>query len=423
MRIGIYGGTFSPVHNGHVIMAKNFIEQLKLDKLLVIPTFTPPHKSEDKGVSPWDRYEMLRLAFQGYDKTEVSDIEIKRRNVSYTIDTLRALENEGELYLLCGSDMFLTLETWREASEILRLAKIVLGRRESSDIIKEKIDKQRAFLEKTYGAEIYEIAFDAFEISSSEIRKLISENRSVSGLLPESVERYIAENRLYAGIDSENKLDEIRKHVSEVISPHRLSHTLGVEAEIARLGGIFMPDKIYKLRVAALLHDITKEYSTKKQLLLCQAYGIKVDRDLESSPKLFHAQTGAYQARALFGDVVDDEIFDAILCHTTGKRDMTLFDKLLYLADYIEEGRSFEDCVYLRNYFYGKISSLATEEDRYVHLQKTLYLSFNMTVEGLRREGAYVSLVTMDAMGSIKKELEEKLGRKIVIEDNNVKEL
>lgn len=423
MRIGIYGGTFSPVHNGHVIMAKNFIKQMKLDKLLIIPTFTPPHKSEDNGVSPWNRYEMLKLAFRDCDKTEVSDIEIKRRNVSYTIDTLRALENEGELYLLCGSDMFLTLETWREASEILKLAKIVLGRRESSDIIKEKIDKQRTFLEKTFGAEIYEIFFDAFEISSSEIRKLISENKSVSGLLPESVERYIAENGLYLGKGLENKLDEIREHIREFISPKRLSHTLGVEKEIARLGKVFMPDRIYKLRVAALLHDITKEYSTKKQLLLCQAYGIEVDKDLESSPKLFHAQTGAYQARALFGDVVDDEIFDAILCHTTGKSNMTLFDKLLYLADYIEEGRSFEDCVYLRNYFYSDISSGATEEEKYIHLQRTLYLSFNMTVESLKKDGAYISSVTTDAMRSIKKELEEKLGRKIVIEDNNVKEL
>ncbi len=416
MRIGVYGGTFSPVHNGHIAMAKSFFEQLELDKLYVIPTFTPPHKNEVDGAGAYDRYEMLKLAFDGCDGIVVSDIEIKRANVSYTVDTLRELKDEGELFLLCGSDMFLTLETWREAAEIFRLAHIVLGRRENCDDTARALDKHKIFLEEKFGAQIHALDFSAIEISSSEIREHIRCGDCVHGYLPEAVENYIRAHKLYAPDITEEKLEEIRTRVSTMMSARRLSHTLGVEREIISLAKIFLPEKVNKLRAAALLHDITKEYPTQKQLEICKTYSIEVSDSLRRSPKLFHAVTGAYVARTLFEDVVDGEAFDAILYHTTGRRGMKLAEKLLYLADYIEDGRTFDDCVRLRKYFYDKINNL-TATEKYTHLEKTLLLSFDMTVKNLRDEGACVDPVTLDAMDFIKSELEEALGRKISTEE------
>ena len=197
MRVGIYGGTFSPVHNGHVAMAKNFLEQIGLYKLYIIPTCLPPHKAEVDGADADDRLNMCRLAFGGLENTVVSDIEIKRGDKSYTVDTLRQLKDEGELYLLCGSDMFLTFETWKEPAEIFKLSHIVLGRRESSDAEHAALEECKRLYSDKYGAVIHEIFFDAVEISSSEIRECVRSSVSLSGLVPEAVEKYILENGLY----------------------------------------------------------------------------------------------------------------------------------------------------------------------------------------------------------------------------------
>ena len=131
---------------------------------------------------------------------------------------------------------------------------------------------------------------------------------------------------------SSDELEEIRKRVRSMMSEKRYLHTLGVEREIIRLSEIFLPEKREKLRAAALLHDITKEYSPEKQAELCEKYSIEVSDSMKRSPKLYHAVTGAYIAKTLFPEAVDNELFDAITYHTTGRCAMTMADKLLYLA-------------------------------------------------------------------------------------------
>ena len=197
MRIGIFGGTFSPVHNGHIAMLESFACEPYIDKVLVVPTYLPPHKSEDLGASVNDRVKMLEFAMHGIQKAEISYVEIKRRNISYTVDTLRGLSSEGELYLLVGSDMFLSLESWREPLEIMKLAHIVVGRRESDLATGEKIKAYKADLEERLGARIHEILFPPLVISSSEIRERIAKGISIEGLVPKEVADYIYENGLY----------------------------------------------------------------------------------------------------------------------------------------------------------------------------------------------------------------------------------
>lgn len=170
-RVGIYGGTFNPPHVGHIEAAKAFITQAKLDTLIIMPAFIPPHKQTDNLVNCDDRLEMCRLAFGNIPNTEISDLEISRGGKSYTYLTLQELASDDtELYFLCGTDMILTMDTWKNPEIIFTLAKICYIRRESDNAISELlIEKCRDYFQK-YGAHIIQINTEAIEISSSEIR-------------------------------------------------------------------------------------------------------------------------------------------------------------------------------------------------------------------------------------------------------------
>ncbi|MBQ1260239.1 MAG: nicotinate (nicotinamide) nucleotide adenylyltransferase [Clostridia bacterium] len=203
MRIGIYGGSFSPIHNGHIRALKAFLNQMQLDFVYVIPTYIPPHKQTSGVIDSRHRLKMCELALEGVDGVVVSDIEIARGGTSYTVDTLRSLyREENRLFLLMGTDMMLTLDTWREPEEIFRLCYPVYMRRENDKandaIIVKKISE---YLSK-YGKVVRRIMADPIEISSTEIRRRLSKGDDVSAYLPEKVIDYIKENQLFT--DSEN---------------------------------------------------------------------------------------------------------------------------------------------------------------------------------------------------------------------------
>ncbi len=198
MRIGIYGGTFSPPHNGHLAAAKAFMEQMWLDILYVIPAALPPHKDMDVPISAEHRLEMCRLAFANLEGVYVSDMEIQRGGRSYTVDTLRALSREdSRLFLLCGTDMMLTLDRWKESEEIFKLCYPVYIRRDKDRsldrVIIEKIEEYR----QKYGKVVRKIVSEPIEISSSEIRARVAAGECVVQFVPLTVEKYMKDNHLY----------------------------------------------------------------------------------------------------------------------------------------------------------------------------------------------------------------------------------
>lgn len=198
MRIGVFGGTFSPVHNGHVKAAEAFIDQMWLDVLFVIPTGVTPHKEMSDGASSIDRLTMCSLAFEGMEGVIVSDMEIRRKGKSYTVDTLRELYSEdNRLFLLCGTDMMLTLDTWREPQEIFKLAYPVYMRREDDESIKELIIKKNAEYKQKYGKIVTRIVGEPYDVSSSEIRDRIKNGESIEHLVPKKVYEYIKDRGLY----------------------------------------------------------------------------------------------------------------------------------------------------------------------------------------------------------------------------------
>ena len=198
MKLGIFGGTFSPPHKGHVNAAACFQKTFALDKLLIVPAALPPNKARDEILSAHHRTEMCKLAFADVPNCEVSDIELKRGGTSYTYLTLSELSGPGvELYLLMGSDMFLTLGSWRKPEEILRLATVVAAGRLNDPGDGEAMKRERDRLLAAYGGVIRFLDNPVTEISSTFLRDKIAAGEDTSEWLTGPVRRYIEEEKLY----------------------------------------------------------------------------------------------------------------------------------------------------------------------------------------------------------------------------------
>ncbi len=189
-KIGIFGGAFNPPHKGHIRLARGFADRLSLDEILVIPSFIPPHKSAADLASGMDRLEMCRLAFCGDSRFSVSSMEIDRGGKSYTYDTLLEIKNlyrDAELFLIIGSDMYLSFETWYRYSDILEICTICTAAREANASLRN--------------SDINAVISDlpAYEISSTQIRDMVADGKDISGVAGESVAQYIRDRGLYRG--------------------------------------------------------------------------------------------------------------------------------------------------------------------------------------------------------------------------------
>lgn len=197
MRIGIFGGAFNPVHNGHINLAQSYLKSLSLDKLLVIPTANPPHKSAEGLACAQARLAMLSLAFKTDNKVEISDIEFRREEKSYTYDTITELRKsypEDEFFLIIGNDQFLSFDKWYKYNELLSEVVLCTAARE-----KNKKEEIISFAEKLLNgrSDYYLAAFEPVIVSSSEIREKIKKNDDISCFVPAEVCKYIKDEGLY----------------------------------------------------------------------------------------------------------------------------------------------------------------------------------------------------------------------------------
>ncbi len=198
LRVGVYGGTFAPVHNGHVQSAKAFMEQMKLDYLFIIPTYLPPHKQIDESDDPLYRLRMCELAFAGIDGVVVSDMEIRRGGKSYTYDTLMELSRpDTRLFLLCGTDMVLTFDTWYRFEDILKLCYPTYVRRENDPILTSRVVAKITEYYEKYGVMFRRIVTEPRVLASTDVRTAVREGRDISSMVPPAVEEFIREHGLY----------------------------------------------------------------------------------------------------------------------------------------------------------------------------------------------------------------------------------
>ncbi len=387
MKIGIYGGTFNPPHLGHLAAAKTAVEELGLDKLLLIPAAVPPHKLLPGDTpAPEHRLAMVEKMADAMgmpNVTEVSTIELERRGKSYTSDTLAEIRRqfpEAELWLLVGTDMFLTLHLWHDPATVFKLARICAFGRARQDE-EDLFTPQRKHLEQAFGAEVAVLRLpDLIEVSSTQLRGQLEAGEGGANLLP-AVYGYILMNRLYGtGADLKHlAVPELRACSYAMMRAKRVPHVMGVEEEAVRLARRWGADPELARR-AGILHDCTKYLELERQLELCAQYGVELDELERTAVKLLHAKTGACIAREVFGE--PDEVYEAIFWHTTAKEDMACLEQILYLADYIEPNRDFDGVDRLRELAYrdldkalllGVVTTIEEMEERQLPIHpKTL---------------------------------------------------
>ena len=338
MKIAMYGGTFNPIHLGHMNAARAVVEALELDKLLLMPAGIPPHKALPEGsATPAQRLEMCKLAAAVLDRVEVSAIELERTGPSYTVDTLRELKARypgAQLWLMMGTDMVLSFDRWRGPEDIAKLCRLAVVARDEQD--RERIREKAAWLESHLGAGIDVVNNPALPMSSTQVRESMDES-----LLHPAVLAYIRQHKLYLP-----SLARLRQEVEKRVSPKRMAHILGCERMAAKMAEQYGIDD-YTVRAAAILHDCTKALSEKEQLTLCEKWNIMFDYGEGDFAQLIHADTGAEAARREFR--MPDDIVDAIRTHTTGDANMTDLQKVLYVADMCEESRTWPGVEDLRN--------------------------------------------------------------------------
>ena len=385
-RIGIYGGTFNPPHIGHLQAAKQAVKALGLSKLLLIPAYAPPHKAALPGNSPTarQRLEMLRIAASDCPEIEVSDLELEREGISYSCETVRELKRQypnAELVLLMGTDMFLSFESWMHPEEILKNASLGVFYRgdkgEQTAIAKKKTEMEAK------GAAVYLVRNDVIPISSTQMRRLLA-FRCAGEFLPEGVLDYIRENRLYDTRTNWKNLPmaELEPIVISLLNPNRVKHVLGCRDTAVALARRWGADETDAAR-AGILHDITKAIDGPLQLTLCQAYGKLLDDFSKRYPRTLHALTGSMVAQRIFGE--NENVVSAIEFHTTGRANMTLLEKIIYVADYMEPNRDFPGVERLR-------------ELAFTDIDAALKLGLEMTLDHLNEQGAEVSPASQSAL-------------------------
>ena len=384
-RIGIFGGSFNPPHIGHIRAAKAAIKALQLDKLLLMPVHQPPHKAQSAPMpSPEQRLEMLRIAAAGECGLEVSDLEISRGGISYTYETVtqvRALYPDAEIFLLLGSDMFLTFPNWKYPEKILAEATLaVLCRGEKGE--KAKIEAQKATLEEI-GHKVCLMDNDAVDISSTQLRRLLA-FQCADTFLPEVVGDFIRQNGLYhVSADWKNlPMEQLEPIVISLLKPNRVAHVLGCRDTAVALAKRWGVDETDAAR-AGILHDITKALDGPLQLTLCAEYGKILSDFSRRYPKTLHALTGSLVAERIFGE--NAAVVAAIESHTTGKAAMNMLEKIIYVADYMEPNRDFPGVEKLRELAFSDMDA-------------ALKLGLNMTLEHLARQGAEVSPESRQAL-------------------------
>ena len=353
----IFGGTFNPAHEGH----KNLLMQVMAkgyDEAIVMPSKIPPHKSTAATFE--ERFSSVKKLFADLQNVTVSDIENRRGGTSYTYDTLcelRALYPDKKLYFLMGSDMFLYLEKWYRAEDILNTTPIIACARTRDDY--KKIVEYKNTLEKKYNCDIIIYDINIIDLSSTQLR-----------------------SELVQKIDAHNRAN---------LSAKRYDHVMSVASYAVYLSS-FHGINAYDAYIGAIAHDCTKYLDDGGQLEYFAKNNIELCDDDRASPKIWHQISGAHFAKHTLG-IDNDDILNAVRYHTTGRAGMSKLEKLVCLADSIEPTRNYDGVENMRK---------TAERD----LDSALLLSFERLIEYVKQRGLSMNKTTLTARDYLRKEIE-----------------
>lgn len=381
-RLGILGGTFNPVHNGHIRLCKAAVREYDLDRCLLLVCGNPPHKGnvEDKQ----HRFEMVKLAVGDEQALCVSSLEIDRPGITYTIDSLRQIHaqlGDVELFYIIGADTLYEISSWSQSQSVLEMTNFICFSRPGVD------DRDyRAYVCETFSGYANKICFAkerGMDISATDVRRRIAQRLRVDALLNSNVIAYIKQNGLY--LNCAMTYEQAQQKLEKTLTKSRFAHTLGVVETAQRLARRYGVDES-QTRWAALLHDCAKHLSFEQALALCAEYGLN-NGDLGSRRYIIHSVLGVQIAQREY-DMHDSGVLSAIACHTTGKTDMSALDKIIYLADIIEPTRTFDKVEELRR--------VALED-----LSKSVRLAMDYSIQYVIEQGEVLDVQTVCARNQL----------------------
>ncbi len=359
-KICFFGGTFNPVHNGHIELVKSLKDKLLCDEIVIMPNGNAPHKENETDKA--HRYNMVKLAFSDISYVTVSDYEVNKETPSYTWETLsyfKRIYPDSKIYFVMGMDNLYAFKTWKKPDKICELATLVFLGRSGF----ESDEKEIAHLKEQYKADVITFPFD-YKCSSTEVREKISKGEYIFNEISTFVFDYILKNGLY-GTEDVSEYNDFEEEVKKLVDEKRFIHSIGVAQTaylLAKKNGAD-PKKAY---FAGLVHDIAKRLSYEEQLSYVK--DIKLDKYEKQMKKMLHAPAGAGLLKKKY-KIKDKEILSAVRLHTKGSPDMTLFEKIIFISDYIEPNRDYDVVNYLREKTFSDI-----DEGIFVSCDETIKL-------------------------------------------------
>lgn len=379
MKIGIFGGSFDPVHIEHIHLAQAAVQELGLDTLWIMPAYAPPHKPYKRLAADEHRLQMCRLAFADVPNVEVCDFEIAQKGTSYTYLTcqhFKTLYPTAQLFWLVGTDMLRDFPTWKYPEKILSTVTLaVCARNEQCGWL----EKEKKVFAERFGQSFEVLTYQGADVSSTKIRVLAAAQESAAHLVGNAVQSYIQENGLY-------KIENAKQALA-LEKPQRKAHSLRVAQVAAKKAGELHMDERQAI-AAALFHDCGKNVEMHSPLL----QGFTLPSEFGEVPvQVVHQFTGAYLAQTQFG-ITDEDILNAVRYHTSGRPNMSALEKLIFLADMVEEERSYDVVEEIRSAFWS------AKGDKESALDACLLLALEQTAVFLQRIGQTVYPLTLDAL-------------------------
>ncbi|MDR0474043.1 MAG: nicotinate (nicotinamide) nucleotide adenylyltransferase [Treponema sp.] len=338
MRIAILGGSFNPIHLGHLFLADAVVSLLNYDRVILIPAYQSPFKPDAEGAPPSDRLDMAAAAISGDHRISISDCEIKREGVSYTIETIAEIkkryQTDGKPGLILGDDLAASFSEWKNAEGIAREADIIIARRHSGGF---GVDFPYPYTE---------LNNEIIDVSSGLVREKIRKDENWRYLVPSGVRNIIEERGLYGFVkpDMERKNNIpleavvlIENAARKNLSPSRFLHSRNTALMARDLCAVYGLDPKAGY-LAGIAHDICKYMKDADILKLVNSDGKKLSTFEKKKPGLLHGKAAAVLLRKKY-DINDKEILDAISYHVTCEMDMGDLAKVLYIADKIEISR------------------------------------------------------------------------------------
>ena len=341
MRLGILGGSFNPVHVGHLFLADKAVSSLNLDRIVMIPAYRSPFKPEIESMkdSAGDRLQMLAAAIAGDSRLTIDDCEIRREGVSYTVDTLDDIIARymplGKPFLIIGDDIAADFPKWNNSGKILKMAEIVIGRR---------VNPTEAYYPFAHNA----IDNEVMNVSSHIIRQRIKEGKEWESLVPAGVRAIIKDKGLYGyrggDFNTEDCSQEIILRVEaaarESLTIERFLHsrnTALLASDLCRRFGLD-PQAGY---LAGIAHDLAKQLDSKQMLKLAKMDGLDIEELEKEKPNLLHGRAAAVLLRERFY-IHNIDVLDAVAVHTSGCGNMGNLAKIIYIADKTEVSRNID---------------------------------------------------------------------------------